>query len=158
MESITPSPSRAPSPRSPDSAWLQPPSGPIIAVMTLVPGLTASVEIVVGDDDTARSVGSGDVPALATPRLLALAEAATVSALAECLHEHETSVGTSVNLEHLRATGIGRRVAAHAELVQVDGRLLRFAVRAEDGEGQLVGRGEVTRTVVDRERFVSRID
>lgn len=120
--------------------------------------LTGSAEIVVGDDDTATTMGSGDVPALATPRLLALAEAATVAALVGHLHKHETSVGTSVKLEHLRATGIGRRVVAHAELVQVDGRLLRFTLRAEDGEGLLVGRGEVSRMVVDRERFVSRLD
>ena len=126
--------------------------------MILVPGLTAVAEIVVGDDDTAMSMGSGDVPALATPRLLALAEAATVAALAGYLHEHETSVGTWVKLEHLRATGTSSRVVAHAELVQVDGRLLRFVVSAEDGEGRLVGRGEVTRAVVDRKRFVSRLD
>jgi len=122
--------------------------------MPLAPGLTASVEIIVGDSDTATAMGSGDVPALATPRLLALAEAATVSALAGHLNEHETSVGTRVQLEHLRATGIGRRVVAHAELAQADGRQLRFTVRAEDEEGMLVGRGEVTRVVMDRERFM----
>ena len=125
--------------------------------MTLVPGLTASAELLVGDYDTATAMGSGDVPALATPRLLALVEAATVAALAGNLGAHETSVGTQVNLEHVRATGIGGRVVAHAELVGVDGQLLRFTVRAEDVEGLLVGRGEVTRVVVDRERFVSRL-
>jgi predicted thioesterase len=124
--------------------------------MALAPGLTASVEIVVGDSDTATAMGSGNVPALATPRLLALAEAATVTALAGHLHEHETSVGTQVQLEHLRATGIGKRVVAHAELAQVDGRLLRFTIRAEDEEGLLVGRGEVTRMVVNRERFMGQ--
>ena len=122
--------------------------------MPLAPGLTASVEIVVGDSDTAAAMGSGDVPTLATPRLLALAEAATGSALSGHLDEHETSVGTRVQLEHLRATGIGRRVVAHAELAQADGRQLRFTVRAEDEEGMLVGRGEVTRVVMDRERFM----
>ncbi|QIN77457.1 thioesterase [Rubrobacter marinus] len=113
--------------------------------------------MVVGDDDTA-TMGSGEVSALATPRLLALAAAATVAALAGHLPEHETSVGTRVELEHLRATGVGKRVAAHAELVGIAGWLLRFTVRAEDGEGLLVGRGEVTRAVVDRKRFASRLD
>jgi fluoroacetyl-CoA thioesterase len=125
--------------------------------MVLIPGLTASVDIVVGESDTATAMGSGDVPALATPRLLALAEAATVAALAGHLREEETSVGMRVRLEHLRATGIGGRVVAHAELMEVDGRLLRFAVRAEDGEGRLVGHGEVTRVVVDRGHFMSRL-
>lgn len=126
--------------------------------MTLVPGLTASAEILVAEEDTAATMGSGDVPALATPRLLALAEGATVAALAGHLREHETSVGTRIELEHLRATGMGGRVIAHAELVHVDGRQLRFTVRAEDAEGRLVGRGEVTRLVVDREHFVSGLD
>ena len=125
--------------------------------MTLAPGLTGSANLVVSDEDTAAKMGSGEVPALATPRLLALAEAATVAALVGSLPEHETSVGTSVKLDHLRATGIGGRVVAHAELVQVDGQMLQFKVRAEDGEGSLVGRGEVTRMVVDHEHFVSRL-
>lgn len=125
--------------------------------MTPDPGLQGSAEIVVSNDDTAIEMGSGEVPALATPRLLALAEAATVAALAGSLQEHETSVGTSVQLDHLRATGIGGRVVAHAELTEVDGGSLRFTVRAEDGEGELVGRGEVKRMVVDRERFVSSL-
>ena len=126
--------------------------------MSLVPGLTASTEILVADKDTAATMGSGDVPALATPSLLALVEGATVAALAGHLQEHETSVGTHIELEHLRATGMGGRVVAHAELVHVDGRQLRFTVRAEDAEGMLVGRAEVTRLIVDRERFVSGLD
>ena len=125
--------------------------------MTLTPGLKASAEIVVADGDTAAAVGSGDVPALATPRLLALAEEATVAALAGHLQEHETSVGTRIELEHLRATGVGGRVVARAELVGIDGGQLRFTVHAEDGEGASVGRGEVTRMVVARERFNSRL-
>ena len=125
--------------------------------MTLLPGLTGSAELVVGDTDTAQSMGSGDVPALATPRLLALAEAATMDAVADSLGENETSVGTSVRLDHLRATPIGGRIVVRAVLIEVDGRTLKFTVNAEDGEGPPVGCGEVTRTVVDRQRFVSRL-
>lgn len=141
----------------PVNTWRHLPCSRIITAMILAPGLKASAEIVIGADDTATTMGSGDVPALATPRLLALAETATVTALAGYLQEHETSVGTWVQLEHLQATGIGKRVVAHAELLEVDGRLLRFTVRAEDEDGLLVGRGEVTRMVVDRERFISRL-
>ena len=53
--------------------------------MELTPGLRAEVEVVVTEADTAVRVGSGDVPVLATPRLLALAEAATVKAVGSCL-------------------------------------------------------------------------
>lgn len=124
--------------------------------MTLEPGLQASVSLTVSDTDTAQAVGSGDVPVLATPRLLALAEAATVTALAGHLDAGRTSVGTRVQLEHLRPSPVGAVVLVRAQLVAVDGRLVRFEVAAEDGHGQLVGHGEVTRVVVDRDRFLGR--
>src|SRR3954462_4786653 len=92
------------------------------------PGLTARVELTVTDTDTAQAVGSGDVPVLGTPRVLALAEAATVAAIATRLPSGSTTVGTRVELEHRAATPVGRTVAARAELVKVDGRRLAFEV------------------------------
>ncbi|MCP2260374.1 putative thioesterase [Streptoalloteichus tenebrarius] len=123
--------------------------------MNVVVGLRATVELVVDRSDTAGAVGSGDVPVLATPRLLALAEAATVAALAGRLAPATTSVGHRVELEHLLPTPVGGRVAVLATLVEVDGRRLRFEVRAVDGRGELVARGVITRVVVDRERFLN---
>lgn len=123
----------------------------------LEPGLSAVVERVVEESDTASAVGSGDLPVLATPRLLALAERATCAALAGHLPAGSTSVGTRVSLEHTRATPVGGRVLVRATLVHVDGRLLRFDVAAEDGAGAMVGHGEVTRVVVDAERFLARL-
>jgi fluoroacetyl-CoA thioesterase len=124
--------------------------------MAVEPGLQASVEITVSPADTAAEVGSGDVPVLATPRLLALAEAATVGAIATELPPEQTSVGIRVELEHLRATPIGSAVRVRVELVAVEERQLRFQVTATDGAGQVVGRGTVTRAVVDRDRFLAR--
>jgi predicted thioesterase len=98
--------------------------------MTLGPGLHAEVELTVMYPDTAAAVGSGDVPVLATPRLVALAEAATVAAVSAELDAGQTSVGTLVRLEHLRPTAVGGTVRVRAELVDVDGRELRFAVTA----------------------------
>ena len=123
----------------------------------LEPGLSALVERVVEQSDTASEVGSGDLPVLATPRLLALAEQATCAAVAGSLAAGSTTVGTRVSLEHVRATPVGGSVVVRATLVHVDGRLLRFDVAAEDGGGTLVGHGEVTRVVVDAERFLSRL-
>jgi fluoroacetyl-CoA thioesterase len=120
-------------------------------------GLHATVEHVVGDGDTAEALGSGDVPVLGTPRLVALAEAATVAALAGHLAGGQTSVGTRVELDHLAATPLGGVVRVHAEVVHVAGRTVRFAITATDGAGATVGRGTVTRAVVDRERFLSRL-
>ncbi len=94
---------------------------------------------------------------LATPRLLAWCEAATVAAVAGALGPGQTSVGTRIQLEHTRASPVGAQLTVRAHLVHVDGRLLRFEVVAEDGDSAMVGHGEVTRIVVDRERFLSRL-
>ncbi|MEV1147420.1 hotdog domain-containing protein [Micromonospora sp. NPDC049799] len=119
------------------------------------PGLTARVELTVTDADTAQAVGSGDVPVLGTPRVLALAEAATVAATATSMPGGSTTVGVRVELEHLAATPVGRRVLASARLVAVDGRRLQFDVTVTDGN-QTVARGRVERLLVDRQRFVER--
>ncbi|MEU9742085.1 hotdog domain-containing protein [Micromonospora chersina] len=121
----------------------------------LAPGLTARVELTVTDTDTAQAVGSGDVPVLGTPRVLALAEAATVAATATRLPSGSMTVGTRVELEHRAATPVGRTVAARAELVKVDGRRLTFEVIVTDGN-EVVATGRVERALVDRQRFVER--
>jgi predicted thioesterase len=121
----------------------------------LRPGLTACVELTVTEADTAIALGSGDVPVLATPRVLALLEEATVAATAGSLPAGATSVGPRVELAHLSATPVGRTVAADATLSTVDGRRLAFAVEVHDGE-VLAARGVVERVVVDRERFVAK--
>lgn len=121
----------------------------------------AALEFTVGDDDTAIAVGSGALPVLGTPRLLAWCEAATCAAVADDLAEGETSVGTRVDLEHLAASPVGQPVRITARVVHTDGRLRRFAVAARNvtdaGPGKLVASGEVTRVVVDAERFMARI-
>lgn len=120
-------------------------------------GHRATLEFTVTDQDTASAVGSGDLPVLGTPRLLAWCEAATCRALEGSLSEGQTSVGTRVTLEHLAASPVGRTVSVQAEVVYVDGRLVRFEVVAtHPDDGKVIGHGEVTRIVVDGERFLSR--
>ena len=117
-------------------------------------GRTATREFVVSEADTAASVGSGSLPVLGTPVLLAWCEAATCAALD--LPEGSTSVGTRVSLEHLAASPVGATVTVTATVAYVDRRLLRFTVEARMGD-RLVGSGEITRVVVDAERFLSRL-
>jgi fluoroacetyl-CoA thioesterase len=132
--------------------------------MGLAPGLRASVRAVVGEADTAIEAGSGDVPVLATPRLLALAEAACVAALGPQLGPGMTSVGTAVSLEHRRASLIGAEITIEAELTEVDGRRLVFSFIVRQGlpgdpggdEDLVVGAGTVERVVVDRDKFLAR--
>ncbi len=119
---------------------------------------SATLTFTVGEDDTALAVGSGSLPVLGTPRLLAWCEAATCAAVEADLAEGETSVGTRVQLEHLAASAVGARVEVSATTSYADGRLRRFTVSARDlGTGKVVAAGEVTRVVVDAERFLSRL-
>lgn len=121
-------------------------------------GQTATLQFEVTEADTAAAVGSGDLPVLGTPRLLAWCEAATCAAIAETLEPSRTSVGTRVSLEHLAASPVGERVEVQASVAYVDGRLVRLSVAASHvSDGRVVGTGEVTRVVVDRERFLSRV-
>lgn len=128
-----------------------------MAGRTVRPGLAADLEFTVTAADTATAVGSGDVPVLATPRLLAWAEAATVRAIDGALPDAETSVGTSVQVQHLHGTPVGGRITVRAELTGVDGHTLRFAVSASDGSGTTVFYGTVTRVAVDREYFMAQL-
>jgi fluoroacetyl-CoA thioesterase len=118
----------------------------------------ATLAFTVGDADTAATLGSGSLPVLGTPRLLAWCEAATCAAVEGELSDGETSVGTRVELEHSRASRVGVRLEVSATQVFHDGRLRRFAVVARQaGGGPVVATGEVTRVVVDTERFMSRL-
>lgn len=125
--------------------------------MPVMVGLQASVRHIVGVHDTATALGSGDLEVLATPRLLAWAEEATVRAIAEALGPGETSVGTRVELEHVTASGVGATVDVSAAVVHVDGRLVRFDAAAMDADGRVIGHATVTRVVVDRARFLARL-
>lgn len=119
-------------------------------------GLTASLELPVTGQDTAEALGSGDLPVLGTPRLLAWLEAATCAAISESLPPGRTSVGTRVAVEHLSASPIGAVVTTQATLTRVEGRTLTFEVVAADSEsGRVLGRGEIIRAVVERERFLA---
>jgi len=109
--------------------------------MLLSVGLRASVHVVVAESDTAVALGSGDVPVLGTPRLLALAEAAAVAAVAPQLARGETTVGTSVTMEHRRASPVGSSLVIEAELTEVDGQRLVFSfiAREEHSRAQAPG-------------------
>ncbi len=127
-------------------------------------GRTTTWEFVVSAADTAEAVGSGSLPVLGTPVLLAWCEATTCAALD--LPAGSTSVGTRVALEHLAASKIGDAVTVTATVAYVDpstgsgrrAKLLRFEVEAREPSGRLLGSGEVTRVVVDAERFLGRLD
>jgi len=120
--------------------------------------LSATLRFTVTDDDTALAVRSGTLPVLGTPRLLGWLEAATCAAIEPALRAGATSVGTRVALEHSAASPVGAEIEVVATAAYVDGRLHRFAVAARDiRSGKVVATGEITRVVVDADRFLGRL-
>ena len=120
-------------------------------------GLSAQLELTVAGEDTAEQFRSGDVPVLATPRLIALCEEATCRATDGHLTNAQASVATRVQFDHLAPVAVGGVVLAEATLVKVEGRRLTFTVsaaRLEGDGGGLVGAGRVTRVVLDRATFL----
>ena len=119
-------------------------------------GLKHTSELTVTDAVTAVRMGSGDMPVLATPAMMALMENAAMLAVADELPEGSTTVGGHIASSHLRPSKIGDVVRAVAEVTKVDGRKMEFKVSAYSGD-VLLGEGTHLRFVVDRERFMSKI-
>lgn len=118
-------------------------------------GLAAKIDLEVTEADTALAARSGDVPVLATPRIIALVEEAAVAAVAGQLATGETTVSMQVQVEHLAPSPVGDTVTATAKLAKIEGRRLKFSVTVSDPRG-LVAAGKVTRVVVERDRFMDR--
>lgn len=124
------------------------------------PQVGSSAEFIyeVTQADTAIAHESGEVPVLATPRLLALAEKATVEAVASAVTAPSTTVGTRIEFDHVYPTPVGSKVAVRAALVHADGRTLQFEVTAEHpADRRVVGHGRVSRVIVDRDAFLGRL-
>ena len=119
-------------------------------------GLNHTSELTVTDAVTAVRMGSGDMPVLATPAMMALMENAAMLAVADELPEGSTTVGGHIASSHLRPSKIGDVVRAIAEVTKVDGRKIEFNVSAYSGD-VLLGEGTHLRFIVDRERFMSKI-
>jgi predicted thioesterase len=116
-------------------------------------GICGQVELTVTEADTAVALGTGDVPVLATPRLLQLCEEATLAAVRPNLQSDQTTVGFRVELTHLAPVAVGSKVVATATLERFEGRRLVFNTSVVDACG-LVAAGKVTRVLVETDRFM----
>ena len=111
---------------------------------------------VVAETNTACTLGSGDLQVLATPAMVALMENAAMLAVATKIDNDQTTVGAHIATSHLKPSKVGAHVLAIAELTAIEGRKLTFSVKAYEGE-TLIGEGEHTRYVVNREKFLSKL-
>ncbi len=119
-------------------------------------GLKHTSELTVTDAVTAIAIGSGDMPVLATPTMMALMENAAMLAVKDKLPEGSTTVGGHIESSHLKPSKVGDKVSATAEVTKVDGKKIEFKVAAYSGD-TLLGEGTHLRFIVDRERFLSKL-
>jgi len=122
----------------------------------IAPGLTGTVELLVGDEHTAPSIGSGKVRVLATPVMINLIEAAALAAVEHLLPEGYQSLGTHLDVRHIAATPVGMKVRATAVVEGFSERTISFKVEARD-EIELIGDGVHERVVVNVAKFDQRV-
>lgn len=118
-------------------------------------GLRGEVTSLVEPQDTAQEVGSGSLKVFATPCMVAMMEGAACEAIADCMPEGQTSVGTRLEIRHTSATPVGLEVRAEAELTAVEGKKLTFQVRAFDEKGE-IGSGIHERVLVTEQKFLDK--
>jgi fluoroacetyl-CoA thioesterase len=122
---------------------------------SLVPGLRGIASTTVTPENVAATVAEGAVPMFSTPSMIGLMERASFDLVAPLIEPTQTTVGTVVDIQHLAASPIGLEARAEVELVEVDGRRLRFRVEAFDSV-EKIGEGWHERFIVDLERFTAR--
>ena len=120
-------------------------------------GLTAEMTHTVTEEESAASYGSGLMPVLSTPHLVALMERTARKVIEPELAPAQNNVGIRIDIQHMAATPVGMEVRVRAELLEVDGRRLRFRVEAWDQE-EKIGEGYHERFIIDTERFLKGVE
>ncbi|MBB6481185.1 thioesterase family protein [Spirochaeta isovalerica] len=119
-------------------------------------GLTYETKRIVADSDTAAQFGSGGIAVFATPMMVGIMENAAMNCVGPYLEEGQTTVGTHLDVKHLAATPVGMEVRARAELLEIDGRRLRFKVEAFD-QKEKIGEGFHERFIINTDKFLKKI-
>lgn len=119
-------------------------------------GIMGEACLVVSEEVCAKNVGSGDLMVFSTPSMIALMEKAASESVAPHLGEGESTVGVSVNIKHIKATPLGKKVKALSKLIGIDKRRLVFEVSAFDEDGK-IGEGVHERFIIDKVKFLEKI-
>lgn len=120
-------------------------------------GIKFKKETIVNEKNTALTVKSGDLEVFATPMMIALMEETASGCLSEYLEENQSSVGINISTSHVSATPVGVKVYAESEITEIDGRKVSFIVKAFDEFG-LIGEGTHDRFIIDKEKFMSKVN
>lgn len=128
-----------------------------MASAAIVPGITNQQRYKVEEIHLATHFGSGLLPVLATPALIAWMENTAMLTVAALLPSTDTTVGTAIAIKHLKASPLHAEITCHATVTEIEGRRIRFDVKAFDEHQVLIGEGTHERFVVDADRFMARI-
>jgi len=120
-------------------------------------GLVFETKKIVEEADTAAKFGSGGVYVFATPMMIGIMENASMHCVADYVGEGNSTVGIHLDVKHLAATPMGMEVRAVAELIEVEGKKLRFKVEAFDEKGK-IGEGTHDRFIINVEKFMSKLE
>jgi predicted thioesterase len=113
---------------------------------------------IVNSTNTAVAAQSGTLQVFGTPFMIALMEKATCVAIADHLEDGETTVGTNVEISHVKASRVGAVITATATLDDIDGRKLTFSVVAREEDGAKIGEGKIERFVVLSDKFMKKVE
>src|SRR5438093_9806810 len=120
-------------------------------------GSKGSFNLVVTPDHLANRFKDATLPpVLATPVMIMVMENAALNAVKPYLDIGESALGTRVDVRHLAATPVGRRVTGEAEVTKLDGRRIEFTIRAMDGNEE-IGIGTHERVIIDLAKFAERL-
>ena len=125
--------------------------------IVLTTGIKGNRELIVTEELTAQAIGSGELPVLATPAVIALAEETAWRSVAAFLEPGQGTVGTKLDVEHISATPVGMKVKCETELTEIDRRKLTFSVAVFDEAG-VVAKGTHCRFIVENEKFLKKAE
>jgi len=120
------------------------------------PGIKHHEEITAYNDQSARFFGSGSVDVFATPAMIALMEKTAYNSVQTILPKGYTTVGTEVNIKHLKATALGKQIRSDSYLRSIDGKKLLFELHAWDDKG-MIGIGTHIRVIVEEKEFMAKL-
>lgn len=118
-------------------------------------GIKNVIEIIVSDDKTAYSMRSGTLRIFATPAMIALIEETAWRSVEPYLEEGQGTVGTALNIKHLSPTPLNMNVKCETELIEIDGRKLKFKANVYDETG-LIGSGTHERFIINMDKFIAK--
>ncbi|WP_294682465.1 thioesterase family protein [uncultured Gemella sp.] len=111
----------------------------------------------VQENNTAISMGSGDLEVFATPSLVAFMENAAKEYLNTFLPEELGSVGSNININHIAPTLVGKEITVQGKITEIiKEKIIIFSLEAYE-QDKKIGDASHTRVIINNEKFLSKL-